>query len=173
MLIELSLVKSTLSGRFSTYHIHFVLLTTLILFQSQSNGISSKKSQQQERRRKRVTKLVASVVIMFATFWLPIHIVNLWIKLDENFPRTAAMYNFKIFTHTLSYANSCVNPFVYSFLIDGFRKAFQKTFPRFAQQYRICGGPNAECVSNVMVERFSEQTKATMTEERRLMQTDL
>ena len=81
------------------------------------------------------------------------------------------MYNFKIFGHSLSYENSCVNPFVYSFLSDGFRKAFQKTFPRFAQWYRIREGSNDECVSNIMVERLSEQTKAKMTEERMLMQT--
>ena len=152
---------------------HMSWFILCFIFQLQSNGISSKKTQQQERRRKRVTKLVASVVIVFATFWLPIHIVNLWIKLDENFPKTPAMYNFKIFAHTLSYANSCVNPFVYAFLSDGFRKAFKKTFPGFAQRYRICGGPNDECVSTAMGERLTEQTKATMTEERRLMQTDL
>ena len=153
---------------------HLFLLHIPLLFQHQSNGITSKKAKQQDKRRKRVTKLVASVVIVFATFWLPIHIINLWLKLDDNFPRTPAMYTFKLFAHTLSYANSCVNPFVYAYLSDGFRKAFRKTFPSCAQRYRICGGPHDECVSQTgMAERITEHTKATMTEERKLMQTDL
>ncbi|XP_060557530.1 galanin receptor type 1-like isoform X2 [Ruditapes philippinarum] len=144
-----------------------------------SNGITSKKAQQQEKRRKRVTKLVASVVIVFALFWLPIHILNMWFKLDpENFPKTPTMLMFKIASHTLSYANSCVNPFVYAFLSDGFRKAFRKTFPFIAQRYKICGGPADEYVSQVgLNERPTEQTKASMNivnmEERKLMQTDL
>lgn len=145
---------------------------------NQSNGLTSKKAQQQEKRRKRVTKLVASVVIVFALFWLPIHILNLWFKLDPGFPRTPTMLMFKIASHTLSYANSCVNPFVYAFLSDGFRKAFRKTFPFIAQRYKICGGPNDECVSQVPLnERHTEHTKASMNvvnmEERKLMQTDL
>ncbi|KAL4222628.1 receptor [Mactra antiquata] len=142
-----------------------------------TNGILSKKAQQQEKRRKRVTKLVASIVIVFALFWLPIHIINLWLKLDlDSFPRTDAVYFLKVFFHTLSYANSCVNPFVYAFLSDGFRKAFRKTFPSLAQRYKICGGPNEEYVSQVGMTERAELQKATMTttlEERHLMQTDL
>ncbi|XP_045169559.1 galanin receptor type 1-like [Mercenaria mercenaria] len=143
-----------------------------------NNGLTSKKAQQQEKRRKRVTKLVASVVVVFALFWLPIHILNLWFKLDPDFPKTPTMLLFKIASHTLSYANSCVNPFVYAFLSDGFRKAFRKTFPFIAQRYKICGGPNEDYVSQVgMNDRPTEQTKASMNvvnmEERKLMQTDL
>lgn len=142
-----------------------------------SNGITSKKAQQQEKRRKRVTKLVASVVIVFAVLWLPIHIINLWFKLDPNFPRTGVMYAFKIIAHTLSYANSCVNPFVYAFLSDGFRKAFKKTFPGMAQRYRICGGPTEEYVTQVgLVDKTEQHSKSTITtviNNGQLMQTDL
>jgi len=127
-----------------------------------------------------VTKLVASVVIVFAVSWLPIHVLNLWFKIDPFFPRTPAMYLMKIIAHTLSYSNSCVNPFVYAFLSDGFRKAFRKTFPSVANRYKICGGPAEECVTHVGLVDKTEQSKSTMTtvlnnhqEERRLMQTDL
>ena len=146
------------------------------LQQSQTNGITSKKAQQQEKRRKRVTKLVASVVIVFALFWLPIHVLNLWFKLDDNFPRTNVMYIMKIISHTLSYANSCVNPFVYAFLSDGFRKAFRKTFPAFVQRYRICGGPAEEYVTQVGLVDRTEHSKSTITtviNNGQLMQTDL
>ena len=150
------------------------MLCILYFQPRQTNGITSKKTKIQEKRRKRVTKLVASVVIVFATFWLPIHIINLWLKFDVNFPKVPMMFNFKIFAHTLSYANSCVNPFVYAYLSDGFRKAFRKSFPSLVNKYKICGGLNEECVTQVgMTDQITTETKATLQEERKLMQTDL
>jgi hypothetical protein len=66
-------------------------------------------------RKKRVTRMVAIVVLLFAVCWCPIHFVAMWYQFDPNFPKTDAMHYFKLFGHTLSYANSCVNPFVYAF----------------------------------------------------------
>lgn len=80
----------------------------------------------QMERIKRVTRMVAIVVMLFAVCWFPIHLITLWIQFDPNFPRTEAMHYFKLFGHTLSYANSCVNPFVYAFVNDGFRKTILK-----------------------------------------------
>lgn len=95
----------------------------------------------------------------------------------DGFPRTPTMFFLKCLFHTLSYANSCVNPFVYAFLSDGFRKSFRKTFPYLAHKYKICGGPSEDYASQAgMQERPVDHTKATMTvnmEERQLMQTDL
>ncbi len=51
-------------------------------------------------------------------------------QLDNKFPQTVVTYVYKMVGHTLSYASSCINPFVYSFLGDGFRKALRKAFPR-------------------------------------------
>ncbi|KAK3109009.1 hypothetical protein FSP39_021046 [Pinctada imbricata] len=84
----------------------------------------------QVRRRRKVTRMVAIVVLLFATFWFPIHIFNIYRIMNPNHPRTLVLYILKIFAHTLSYANSCVNAFVYAFMNDAFRKAFSKTFPR-------------------------------------------
>ncbi|KAJ8314033.1 hypothetical protein KUTeg_008594 [Tegillarca granosa] len=94
------------------------------------NGTTPLSSQSQIRRRKKVTRMVAVVVALFAIFWFPIHFINVYLKFFKNFDTSSQMlYNSKIFAHTLSYANSCVNPFVYAFLNDGFKKAFNKTFP--------------------------------------------
>nr|AKQ63059.1 orphan G-protein coupled receptor 54 [Platynereis dumerilii] len=93
-----------------------------------SSGGSTTQTNQMRKRRKAI-KLVAVVVALFAFLWMPIHIFQLWVKFDKNFPYNFAMYLYKIIAHTLSYASSCVNPFVYSFLSDGFRKALKKAFP--------------------------------------------
>ena len=143
------------------------------LLQVQTNGINTKKAKQQDQRRKRATKLVAIVVILFASFWLPIHVINLWLKLDnDNFPRTPTMYAFKLVAHTLSYANSCVNPIVYAYCSAGFRKAFSKTFPSFVQRFKLCREPFEDQGSQTrMEERYTEQTE--MLEDRKVLQTDL
>ena len=84
----------------------------------------------QGHKRRKAAKMVGVVILLFATCWLPIHIFQLWYKYDPYFPRTEVTYVYKILAHALSYANSCVNPIVYSFLGDGFRKGVKKAFPR-------------------------------------------
>eukprot|EP00058_Branchiostoma_floridae_P023335 XP_002608825.1 hypothetical protein BRAFLDRAFT_89693 [Branchiostoma floridae] len=66
-------------------------------------------------RKKRVTRMVATVVILFALCWAPNHAANLW-------------WSFKRADLSGGYANSCVNPFVYGIMGDSFRKAFNKSF---------------------------------------------
>lgn len=72
--------------------------------------------------------MVGVVVGMFAVTWLPIHIFYLWNRFDDNFPYTEGTYIYKIVAHTLSYANCCINPFIYGCLADGFRKGCRKVF---------------------------------------------
>ncbi|XP_074655558.1 galanin receptor type 1-like [Tubulanus polymorphus] len=81
--------------------------------------------------RRRVAKMVLVVVIIFGLCWLPIHIVHI----RNDFGMTGADggvqiidYVFKIFAHCMSYANSAVNPLVYSFLSENFRKCFRMAF---------------------------------------------
>ena len=52
------------------------------------------------------------------------------------------MYKFKIAAHSISYANSCLNPCVYSFIGDGFRKALRKAFPALAARATVSVGPH-------------------------------
>ena len=130
----------------------------------------SRKVKSQEKRLRRITKFVASVVMVFAIFWLPIHFINLWIRLDPGFPRTEPMYWFKILAHSLSYANSCVNPFIYAFYSDGFRKAFRETFPSLVYRLRINHIRKYDTT-----EMGTRETRATTTEERafNMIHTDL
>ncbi|XP_071803783.1 G-protein coupled receptor 54-like [Asterias amurensis] len=81
------------------------------------------------RQKRKVTRMVLVVVLVFAICWLPTYIINLWIRLDPYFPKTNATYIFKMAAHTLSYANSSVNPFVYAFMGENYRRYFKKAFP--------------------------------------------
>lgn len=96
-------------------------------------SLKNEKAERQSRRKRRVTTMVAIVVFLFGICWFPIHVIAVWIQFDPNFPKTQGMHNFKMFAHTLSYANSCVNPLVYAFVNDGFRKAMLRRSPNLSK----------------------------------------
>ena len=81
--------------------------------------------------------MVAIVVILFAFLWFPIHVFNVCLHYLPNFPKTSLMLDVKVVAHTLCYSNSCVNPFVYAFHGDGFRRAFRKSLASCARNNRV------------------------------------
>ncbi|XP_047436303.1 galanin receptor type 1b [Mugil cephalus] len=79
----------------------------------------SKKSEQSKRKTARTVFLL---VAAFTICWMPHHIIALWVEFG-NFPLNDASFAFRIVAHCLSYGNSCVNPILYAFLSENFRKA--------------------------------------------------
>ncbi|XP_054724244.1 allatostatin-A receptor-like [Uloborus diversus] len=77
------------------------------------------------RSKKRVTRMVVIVVVIFAVCWCPIQIV-LVLKSVHAYSLTTGKIILQITSHILAYMNSCVNPILYAFLSDNFRKAFRK-----------------------------------------------
>nr|ABY66138.1 allatostatin receptor [Bombus ignitus] len=82
-------------------------------------------SAESRRGRKRVTRLVFVVVGVFAFCWCPIQVILVTKALDV-YRLTSATIMVQIASHILAYTNSCVNPILYAFLSDSFRKAFRK-----------------------------------------------
>nr|CAH0101989.1 unnamed protein product [Daphnia galeata] len=77
-------------------------------------------------KKLRVTRMVCIVVGIFAICWLPIqlHLVLKSLALLDTTPVTVMI---QITSHILAYMNSCINPFLYAFISDNFRKTFRKT----------------------------------------------
>lgn len=100
--------------------------------------------------------MVAIVVLLFAVCWCPIHFVAMWYQFDPNFPKTDGMHYFKLFGHTLSYANSCVNPFVYAFVNDGFRKAILKRSPLLSKLCKCVLRPKSKKEETSMIDKAVE-----------------
>lgn len=67
------------------------------------------------------------VVVVFGISWLPHHVVHLWAEFGA-FPLTPASFLFRITAHCLAYSNSSVNPIIYAFLSENFRKAYKQVF---------------------------------------------
>uniref|UniRef100_A0A1A9WYP0 G-protein coupled receptors family 1 profile domain-containing protein n=1 Tax=Glossina brevipalpis TaxID=37001 RepID=A0A1A9WYP0_9MUSC len=79
-----------------------------------------------QRGRKRVTRLVVILVITFALLWLPIQLILLLKALNLYHATTKLKVVLQIVAQLLAYTSSCINPVLYAFLSDNFRKAFHK-----------------------------------------------
>lgn len=79
------------------------------------------------KAKRKVTRLVIVIVAVFLVCWLPSHVTWLWTNyFSTSWRKTYVFYYMKIFAHVLSYANSAMNPVIYAFLSQNFRKGFKK-----------------------------------------------
>ncbi|KAM9308320.1 galanin receptor type 1 [Gastrophryne carolinensis] len=84
-------------------------------------------SKKSEASKKKTAQTVLVVVIVFGISWLPHHVIYLWAEFGD-FPLTQASFVFRITAHCLAYSNSSVNPIIYAFLSENFRKAYKQVF---------------------------------------------
>ncbi|XP_069476821.1 galanin receptor type 1 [Ambystoma mexicanum] len=84
-------------------------------------------SKKSEASKKKTAQTVLVVVVVFGISWLPHHVIHLWAEFGE-FPFTQASFFFRIAAHCLAYSNSSVNPIIYAFLSENFRKAYKQVF---------------------------------------------
>lgn len=93
------------------------------------------------RGKKRVTRLVIIVVIIFAACWAPVQIV-LVLKSVHHYELNPRNIVIQITSQVLAYSNSCVNPILYAFLSENFRKAFRKLIACHDKR-----PPNSRCIN--------------------------
>lgn len=88
-----------------------------------------KKSKEKKRSHRKVTRMVLTVIAVYVISWLPYWSFQVHLTLAPQDSAISAwkLYMFNGFT-ALSYANSMLNPLLYAFLSDNFRKSFMKAF---------------------------------------------
>ncbi|XP_026157013.1 galanin receptor type 1b [Mastacembelus armatus] len=84
-------------------------------------------SKKSERSKRKTAQTVLLVITAFTICWMPHHIIAMWVEFGT-FPLNDASFAFRIVSHCLSYGNSCVNPVLYAFLSENFRKACRQVF---------------------------------------------
>ncbi|KAG5680235.1 hypothetical protein PVAND_009758 [Polypedilum vanderplanki] len=111
----------------SSYVVPLTLISVLYVCMLLSlwKGTGTRVSAESRRGKKRVTRMIVAVVLAFAACWLPIHII-LVLKSINAYHQTTTLVAFQIISHVLAYTNSCINPILYCFLSENFRKAFRK-----------------------------------------------
>ncbi|XP_077621140.1 neuropeptides B/W receptor type 1 [Crocuta crocuta] len=78
-----------------------------------------------DRAKKRVTLLVVVILAVCLLCWTPYHLSTV-VALTTDLPQTPLIIAVSYFITSLSYANSCLNPFLYAFLDDGFRRSLRQ-----------------------------------------------
>lgn len=87
-------------------------------------------------------------VVAFSICWAPIQVI-LVLKSLRLYDTTTLTVSIQIISHVLAYLNSCLNPFLYAFLSENFRKAFRKVM--------WCGRPQSHYIL------AAPETKSTRT----------
>ncbi|NXO84385.1 NPBW1 protein, partial [Sitta europaea] len=78
-----------------------------------------------DKAKKKVTLMVVAILSVCLFCWMPFHLSTV-VALIMDIPQTPFVIGISYFITTLSYANSCFNPFVYAFLDDSFWRSFRK-----------------------------------------------
>ncbi|XP_044513952.1 kappa-type opioid receptor [Gracilinanus agilis] len=81
-------------------------------------------SREKDRNLRRITRLVLVVVAVFIICWTPIHIFVLVEALGNTSHSTAALSSY-YFCIALGYTNSSLNPILYAFLDENFKRCFR------------------------------------------------
>lgn len=100
----------------------------LVIFRLRSVG-PSKRSKERKKSNRKVTRMVLAMISVYVVCWLPhwCSQVNLTFNPDRAQLPQWQIYLIGVFT-ILSYANSMINPILYAFLSEIFRKSFLKAF---------------------------------------------
>ncbi|XP_063306501.1 kappa-type opioid receptor [Pelobates fuscus] len=81
-------------------------------------------SREKDRNLRRITRLVLVVVAVFIVCWTPIHIFVL-VEALVDVPQNIAVISIYYFCIALGYTNSSLNPILYAFLDENFKRCFK------------------------------------------------
>ncbi|ELK26176.1 Kappa-type opioid receptor [Myotis davidii] len=100
-----------------------IICYTLMILRLKSVRLLSG-SREKDRNLRRITRLVLVVVAVFIICWTPIHIFILVEALGSTSHSTAALSSY-YFCIALGYTNSSLNPILYAFLDENFKRCFR------------------------------------------------
>lgn len=100
------------------------ILYTMMLYKLRNMRLNSN-AKALDKAKKRVTIMVFIVLAVCLFCWTPYHLSTI-VALTTDLRTTPLLLGISYFITSLSYANCSLNPFLYAFLDDSFRKAFKK-----------------------------------------------
>lgn len=79
-----------------------------------------------DKTRRQVVMMLMVVVVLFAVCWTPVLVNNVLVAFGHmDYLSMGDLKPLRMVFHLMSYANSCVNPFVYAFMSKNFRDGFK------------------------------------------------
>ncbi|WAR03309.1 OX2R-like protein [Mya arenaria] len=128
LIIGLYVLPICLMG-FTYTHIAYVLYTCGIpgepTTQRPMLGSSSSENEDQLDARKKAAKMLFAIVLLFALCFLPNHLLNI-LRYAGALDNVENAKTFALVAHLAIFLNSCLNPIIYNFMSDKFRKAFRQ-----------------------------------------------
>lgn len=101
---------------------------SMVLRKLQTVGPKTR-SKEKKRSHRKVTKLVLTVITVYILCWLPYWISQvLLITSPPDICNTRLQITLFVLVGCLGYSNSAMNPILYAFLSDNFKKSFLKAF---------------------------------------------
>ncbi|XP_052801963.1 orexin receptor type 2-like isoform X2 [Mya arenaria] len=159
LIIGLYVLPICLMG-FTYTHIAYVLYTCGIpgepTTQRPMLGSSSSENEDQLDARKKAAKMLFAIVLLFALCFLPNHLLNI-LRYAGALDNVENAKTFALVAHLAIFLNSCLNPIIYNFMSDKFRKAFR-------QVLRAC--LHCRCKKARGTFRMSDGYKVTFTSTR-------
>lgn len=118
----------------------------------------------ENRRRRRTNRMLSAVVTVFAVSWLPFNVVSLIQELGEGDPPSHVVH---AAVYLLAVSSTWLNPLLYAWLNDNFRKEFHRMMPCIPclRETRNVGcvkptQPGAS-TTNFMIDKRSQPSMAT------------
>ncbi|KAJ8025487.1 Neuropeptide F receptor [Holothuria leucospilota] len=113
-------------------------------------GVRRKDTEQRENtRRQRMNRMLSAVVIVFASCWLPLNLYDMFYDYRIINPTEICVVPFIIFLPSV--CSTFLNPLLYAWLNDNFRKEFYKLLPFLTilgeASYKSSAGPTGSHAS--------------------------
>lgn len=107
---------------FSIITICYAMIVAKLLQPSETRS----RSRQADRTRRKVTRMVVALVVVFFVCWLPFYIWHL-VQIRGVHVRPGTCSIVRDFTFCLGFANSCLNPLLYTFLGHNFQERLRRS----------------------------------------------
>lgn len=112
------------------------ILTSSVIYSIIYYVLKKRPLKKSERKSRRTNKILLSIVLLFTLCWLPWNIFTL---VYEFHPKcvTGKYFNLvDLFLKLFAFASTCINPFLYGWLNDNFRKEFDAIIGRVSKRTR-------------------------------------
>lgn len=98
----------------------------LVIRKLRSLSKKTNKSHNKRRSHRKVTKLVLTVITVYVLCWLPYWTSQMALIANPESCNTRLSITIFLFVGVLGYSNSAINPILYAYLSDNFKKSFLK-----------------------------------------------
>ncbi|XP_065073538.1 orexin/Hypocretin receptor type 1-like isoform X2 [Ochlerotatus camptorhynchus] len=93
------------------------------------NCVGNTSTMGQLRARRKAAKMLVAVVVMFASCYFPVHMLNV-ARYTFDIGQSDVVAVLSLFSHWLCYANSAINPVIYNFMSGKFRREFKNALEK-------------------------------------------